>query len=318
MSELQINNKTVLKPKNSTWEKVRKDFKKNKWVYVMAIPMIVFFILFCYGPMYGILIAFQDYNPRQGIMGSTWVGLKHFKSYFNSMYFARTFKNTALISIESLLFGFPAAIILALMINELKNAKFKRVVQTVTYLPQFISLVVICGMVIDFTGTDGLLNAILSHFGVEATNWLTKPEWFRPIYIISGMWQSMGWDSIVYLSALSGIDPTLYEAATIDGAGRWKQLLHVTLPGIAPTIIVMLILNIGGLMSVGYSKIILLYNPMTYETADVISSYAYRRGILGKSYSFSTEVGLIESLIGFGLLLIANKLSKKVSETSLW
>lgn len=222
MSELQINNKTVLKPKNSTWEKVRKDFKKNKWVYVMAIPMIVFFILFCYGPMYGILIAFQDYNPRQGIMGSTWVGLKHFKSYFNSMYFARTFKNTALISIESLLFGFPAAIILALMINELKNAKFKRVVQTVTYLPQFISLVVICGMVIDFTGTDGLLNAILSHFGVEATNWLTKPEWFRPIYIISGMWQSMGWDSIVYLSALSGIDPTLYEAATIDGAPQHR------------------------------------------------------------------------------------------------
>mgnify|MGYP000870038971 CR=1 FL=1 len=318
MSELQINNKTVLKPKTSMGEKVRKDFKKNKQVYFMAIPMIVFFILFCYGPMYGILIAFQDYNPRQGISGSTWVGLKHFKSYFNSMYFKRTFKNTALISAESLLFGFPASIILALMINELKNQKFKRVVQTVTYLPQFISLVVICGMVIDFTGTDGLLNAILSHFGAEATNWLTKSEWFRPIYIISGLWQSMGWDSIVYLAALSGIDPTLYEAATIDGAGKWKQLLHVTLPGIAPTIITMLILNIGGLMSVGYSKIILLYNPLTYETSDVISSYAYRRGILGRDYSFSTAVGLIESLIGFALLLIANKLSKKVSETSLW
>jgi len=216
------------------------------------------------------------------------------------------------------LWGFPAAIILALLLNEVRRDKFKRCVQTITYLPHFISLVVICGMIIDFTGTDGLLNSILSIFGVEPQNWLTKPEWFRTIYIGSGLWQSIGWDSIIYLAALSGIDPTLYEAATIDGAGRWKQLLYVTLPGISPTIVTMLILSIGGLMSVGSEKIILLYNPLTYETSDVISSYVYRKGLINANYSFSTAVGLFESAIGFILLVFANQLSKKISDTSLW
>lgn len=173
-------------------------------------------------------------------------------------------------------------------------------------------------MIIDFTSTDGLINSILVNFGVEPVNWLTKPEWFRSIYIGSGVWQSIGWDSIIYLAALSGIDPSLYEAATVDGAGRWKQLLHITLPGIAPTIVIMLILNIGGLMSVGYEKIILLYNPMTWETSDVISSYVYRKGLIGADYSFSTAVGLLESAVGFVLLVLANKFSKKISEVSLW
>lgn len=207
---------------------------------------------------------------------------------------------------------------MALLLNEIRREKFKRVVQTVTYLPHFISLVVICGMIIDFTSTDGLINSILVNFGVEPVNWLTKPEWFRSIYIGSGVWQSIGWDSIIYLAALSGIDPSLYEAATVDGAGRWKQLLHITLPGIAPTIVIMLILNIGGLMSVGYEKIILLYNPMTWETSDVISSYVYRKGLIGADYSFSTAVGLLESAVGFVLLVLANKFSKKISEVSLW
>jgi putative aldouronate transport system permease protein len=318
MGQLQINNEINYKHKIGLWKKVCKDIKINKYVYLMAVPMIVYFILFHYIPMYGVTIAFKNFNPRLGILGGNWVGLKHFKAFYNSMYFVRTIKNTALLSVYSLLWGFPAAIVLALLLNELRREKFKRLVQTVTYLPHFISLVVICGMIVDFTATDGLINSILSSFDIEPVNWLTKPEWFRTIYISSGVWQSIGWDSIIYLAALSGIDPTLYEASTIDGSGRWKQLLHVTLPGIAPTIVVMLILNIGGLMSVGSEKIILLYNPTTWETSDVISSYVYRKGLIGADYSFSTAVGLLESCIGFTLLLFANKLSKKISETSLW
>ncbi len=318
MSELELNSEIIYKKNMSLWQKIRKDFKKHKYVYAMALPMIVFFILFHYIPMGGIVIAFKDFNPRLGIHASKWVGLKHFKAFFSSIYFGRTIKNTLLISAYSLLWGFPASIILALLLNEITRERFKRVVQTVTYLPHFISLVVICGMIVDFTSTDGLINSILANFGVEPTNLLTRPELFRTIYIGTGIWQDIGWDSIIYLSALSGINPTLYEAATIDGAGRWKQLWHVTLPGIAPTIIIMLILNIGGLMSVGFEKIILLYNPLTWETSDVISSYIYRKGIINANYSFSTAVGLFESAIGFTLLAGANKLSKKVSETSLW
>ena len=297
---------------------IKKDFRINKIVYLMAIPMIVYFILFHFMPMYGVIIGFIDFSPIIGIWISPWVGLKHFKEFFDSMYLARTVKNTALLSIYSLLWGFPGAIILALLLNEIRREKFKRCVQTITYLPHFISLVVICGLIVDFTSTDGLINSILAGFGVEATNWLTKPEWFRTIYISSGIWQSIGWDSIIFLAALSGIDPSLYEAARIDGAGRWKQMLHITLPSISSTIVIMLILNIGGLMSVGSEKIILLYNSLTWETSDVIASYVYRKGLQGADYSFSTAVGLFESLIGFVLLIIANKLSKKITEQSLW
>lgn len=318
MGELQLSSKLSSKKKDSKWKIIKKDFKINKYVYLMALPMVIYFILFHFMPMYGIIIGFKDFSPRIGIWNSPWVGLKHIKNFFDSMYFARTVKNTALLSVYSLIWGFPGAIILALLLNELRREKFKRVVQTVTYLPHFISLVVICGLIVDFTSTDGLINSILSGFGVEATNWLTKPEWFRTIYISSGIWQSIGWDSIIFLAALAGIDPSLYEAARIDGAGRWKQMLHVTLPGIAPTIVIMLILNIGGLMAVGSEKIILLYNSLTWETSDVISSFVYRKGLLGADYSFSTAVGLFESLIGFVLLIVANKLSKKISEQSLW
>lgn len=318
MGELQTADQVICKKKVSVWKKIRRDFIMNKYLYLMAIPMVVFLILFNYIPMYGVTIAFKNYSSRLGILGSPWVGLKHFKAFFHSIYFGRTLKNTALISVYSLLWGFPAPIILALLLNELRGDKFKRLVQTVTYLPHFISLVVICGMIIDFTQTDGLINSILVNFGVHPQNWLTLPEWFRTIYIGSGVWQGMGWDSIIYLAALAGIDPTLYEAATIDGAGRWKQLINVTLPGIAPTVVIMLILNIGGLMSVGSEKIILLYNPLTYSTSDVISSYVYRKGLLGSDYSFSTAVGLLESLVGFTLVVLANKFSKKISKTSLW
>lgn len=304
--------------KPTLWERMKKDFKKHKYIYLMALPMIIYFVLFHYMPMYGIIIGFKDFNPRAGILGSPNVGFKHFITFFKSIYFNRTVKNTVLLSVYSLAWGFPAAIVLALLLNEIKNERFKKSIQTITYLPHFISLVVICGLIVDFTSTDGLINGLLSNFGIETQNWLTRPEWFRTIYIGSGLWQSIGWDSIIFLAALSGIDPSLYEAAKIDGAGRWKQLLHVTLPGLAPTIVIMLILNIGGLMAVGAQKIILLYNPLTYETADVVSSYVYRKGLQDAQYSFSTAIGLFESIIGFTLLVVANKISKKVTEESLW
>ena len=300
------------------WNTIRRDFKKNKYVYLMILPVIAFFIIFSYWPMYGVIIAFKDYSPGKGIWGSNWVGLKNFKDFFSSYYVGRLIRNTILINIYDLIWGFPAPIILALLINEVNNKLFKRTIQTISYLPHFISLVVVCGIIIDFTASDGLITTILSYFGIKPTNLLMRPELFRTIYISSGIWQGVGWGSIIYLAALSGIDPNLYEAATIDGAGRWKQALHVTLPGIAPTIIILFILRLGSMMSVGYEKIILLYNSTTYETADVISSFVYRKGLQESNYSYSTAVGLFNSIINFMLIIIANTISRKVSETSLW
>ena len=268
--------------------------------------------------MYGAIIAFKQYAPAKGVLGSPWVGFDHFVRFFSSHSFWRIFRNTFLISFYSLLFGFPAPIILALLLNELKNEKFKRTVQTISYLPHFISLVVVAGMIKDFTVTDGIINDFIELFGGERVPILQKAELFRPVYIISGIWQEIGWGSIIYLAALSGISQELYEAAMIDGAGRFKQVIHVTIPGIAPTIIIMLILRIGQLMNVGYEKIILLYNPSTYETADVISSYVYRVGLLEFSWSYSAAVGLFNSVVNFILVIAANWVSRRVTETSLW
>jgi len=223
-----------------------------------------------------------------------------------------------MISFYDILFTFPAPILFALLLNEVRCEPFKRTVQTLTYLPHFISLMVVCGLIKTFVGTDGLINDILVFFGGTRSNLLTKPELFRPIYIISNIWQQIGWDSILYLAALSGIDPQLYEAATIDGASRFSKMWHVTLPGILPTVVIMLILKLGSLFSVGYEKIILLYSEMTYETADVISSFVYRRGIIDTDYSFSTAVGLMNSIVNFIVIYLANFVSRRVGETSLW
>lgn len=268
--------------------------------------------------MYGAMIAFKDFSPGKGILGSSWVGLKHFNTFFRSVYFFRIIKNTLLINILNLAFGFPAPIILALLLNELKNAIFKRLVQTISYLPHFISVMVICGMIIDFTASKGIINDLIELFGGERGALLLRPELFRTIYVSTNIWQEVGWGSIIYLAALSGIDYQLYEAATIDGAGRFRQLMHITLPGIAPIIIILLILRIGQMMNVGFEKIILLYNPNTYETADVISSFVYRKGLMEFNYSYSTAVGLFNSIINFTLLLSTNWFSRSVSETSLW
>jgi ABC-type polysaccharide transport system, permease component len=298
--------------------RVIKDFKLNKALYIMILPILAYFFIFHYLPIYGASIAFKDYTPMKGIMGSDWVGLKHFKEFVFGHYFFRILRNTILISVYSLLFEFPMPIILALLINEIKNNLFKRTVQTVTYLPHFISLVVICGIIKDFTNSGGVINNIFTALGGDGSSMLQKPELFRSIFITTNIWQSIGWGSIIYISALMGIDYEQYEAARIDGAGKWKQMVYVTLPGIMPTVVIMLILRIGNLLNVGFEKIILLYNPLTYETADVISSFVYRKGLIEFDWSFSSAVGLFNSVINFILLISANKISRVVNDSSLW
>lgn len=283
----------------------------------MILPVLAFYIIFQYGPMFGLSIAFMDYTPGKGFFESPWVGLKHFDAFFHDFYFGRVLKNTIIIAVVGLIFSFPSQILLALMINELKNKTFSRIVQSITYMPHFISIVVICSMIIMLTSRDGAITAFLSLFGFEKQTMLNRPDLFLPIYIISNIWQNVGWGSIIFLSALTGIDPGLYEAAKIDGAGRFRQLISVTLPGILPTIIIMFILEVGKMFNVGHEKILLLYNPITYETADVISTYVYRKGLLEANWSFSTAVGMFNSVVSFCLVYFTNRFSRR-SGTSLW
>jgi putative aldouronate transport system permease protein len=299
-------------------KRVVKDFKVNKSLYIMVIPVLVFYILFHYKPMYGVIIAFKNFSPTKGILGSDWVGFKHFIDFISSMYFVRTLKNTIVINVVNLIFGFPAPIILALLVNELKNKYFSKVVQTISYLPHFISLVVVCGMIIDFTRDTGIINDIIALFGGERVTLLSVPKYFVPVFVGSDIWQGLGWGSIIYLAALAGIDQELYEAACVDGAGKWKQTIHITIPGILPTIVILLVLRIGNMLNVGFEKIILLYSPVTYETADVISSYVYRKGLQEFNFSFSAAVGLFNSIVNFILLISANKMSRKFNDSSLW
>ncbi len=291
-----------------------------KWrrVYILFAPVLAYYIIFHYMPMYGAIIAFKNYTPASGFAGAKWVGLDNIRSFLRSYYFIRLIKNTLMISISSIVFGFPAPIILALLLNEVKSSWYKRLVQTVTYFPHFLSIMVVCGMIHNFFASGGVVNDVIVSLGGTRQDFLSNPAAFRPLYVGSDIWQGVGWGSIVYLAALSGIDPTLYEAAKIDGAGRYKQTLHITLPGIMPTIVVMFILRVGRMMSVGYEKIILLYNSLTMETADVISSFVYRKGLLNADYSYSSAVGLFNSVINFALVAAANRLSRMVKQTSLW
>lgn len=291
----------------------------DRHLLLLTLPALAYYIIFCYIPMGGILIAFKDYSPRMGIFNSPWVGLQWFKQFFSSVYAWRTIKNTFLLSLYNIAWGFPIPVIFALLLNELKNAKFKKVVQTVSYLPHFISTVIICGILINFLSpSDGIVNNILMRLGREPISFLNDPRWFRTIYVGSTVWQGFGWNSIIYLAAITSIDPTLYEAATIDGAGRWRKMASITFPSILPTIIIMLILNTGVIMNVGYEKIILLYNPATYEVSDIISSFVYRRGLEGAEYGLSTAVGLFNSIVNLTLLVIVNTVSKKVADVALW
>lgn len=284
----------------------------------MLLPVLAYYILFHYVPMAGAVIAFKNYTPARGILDSPWVGLANFKDFFESVYLWRLVRNTLTINLYELLIGFPAPIILALLLNEVRSRMFKRSVQTITYLPHFISAVVAVGMVLDFFSSDGIINALVTGLGGKPISYMTEPNLFYSIFVGSNVWQHLGWKSIIYLAALSAIDPALYEAANVDGAGRWAKLKHITLPGIMPIIVIMLILQIGNMMSVGFEKVMLMYNSSIYETADVISTFVYRKGLQDMNYSYSTAVGLFNSVINFTLLILANTISRKLSKNSLW
>lgn len=297
---------------------LRRVFRRDRYLYLIIALPVVYYLIFHYLPMYGIVIAFKDYQVARGIAGSRWVGLRYFREFLFDPYSWQLIRNTVLLRVYTIVFGFPAPIILALLLNEIRRTRFKRFVQTTSYLPHFISLVVVAGMVVNFLANDGILNSAIVALGGERFSWLMAPEWFRTIYVASGIWQDTGWGSIIYLAALSSIDPQLYEAAYIDGAGRWRRLLHITIPGIAPTITIMFLLRMGTIMTIGYQKILLLYTGATYETADVLGTYIYRRGILGADFSFATAVGLFQAVIGILFVVASNAIAKRISETSLW
>ena len=317
-----MKNKTVSSTatvkKSSCGRRIANELVRNRYLYLMSIPVIAFYILFLYLPMFGLVIAFKNYSIGGGFLAGKWVGLKYFKEYFTSIYFARTLGNTLIISILDIVCGFPVPIIFALLLNELRGNKLKRLAQTASYLPHFISMVVICGMISDFFGMNGLMTKLFILLGGENISYIGTAKYFRGIFVGTNIWQGFGWSSIIYLAALTGVDAQLYEAASIDGAGRWKQLWHVTLPGILNTVIIMLIMRLGHVLSVGYEKVMLLYSTPTYEVADVISSYTYRMGIQSNRYSYSTAVGLFQSVVNVIILLISNYISKKYSETSLF
>lgn len=296
-----------------------RNVKRDKALLLIVLPVVLHYLVFIYYPMYGNIIAFKSYSPALGINGSEWVGFKYFEQFFTSPYFTRVLRNTLLISIYSLIWAFPVPIIFALALNDLRNGPFKRIVQTFSYIPYFISTVIICGLLVNFLSpSSGIINTIIKLFGGTPINFLMEPKWFRTIFIASGIWQGFGWSSIIYLAALTGINPELYEAATVDGASKIQQILHVSLPCIQPTIVVIFVMNVGTLMSVGYEKLILLYNPITLEVADVISSYVYRTGLVEGGYSFGSAVGLFNSVVNLIMVVAANKVSKKLTEVSLW
>jgi len=292
---------------------------KNLDLYLIMLPVVVYFIIFKYWPMYGVQIAFKDYIATKGIWGSNWAGLKHFLRFFRSYHFELVIKNTLGISIYQLAVGFPIPIILALMMNELTNPRFKKLVQTVTYAPHFLSTVVLVGMMTTMLSPrSGIVNTILKAFGMEPIYFMAEPAWFKTIYVFSDVWQNAGWNSIIYMAALTGIDPQLYEAAIVDGATKMQRTRHITIPGILPTAITLLILNTGKIMNVGFEKVYLMQNGLNLMASEVIATYVYKAGLVGAEYSFSTAVGLFNSVINCILLITVNRISRKTTETSLW
>ncbi|UKS28323.1 ABC transporter permease subunit [Paenibacillus sp. HWE-109] len=292
---------------------------KGKYVLLMFLPCLLYYVFFQYAPMLGIVISFKNYNLVKGIWSSEWVGLKYYLMFLQDPGSLKLIQNTFLLGIYSLLFGFAPPIMLALLLNEVKNALFKRFVQTVSYLPHFISNVVVVGMIVTFLSpSGGLINEMIQSLGYKPINFMMEPGLFRAIYVTSGVWQSFGWGSIIYLAALSAIDPTLYEAAEMDGASRWKKMWHITLPGIAPAIITLLILNVGNITQVGFEKVFLLTNPINLKTADILSTNVYKIGLIGGQISYASAVGLFASVISLVFLLGTNYMSRKITQTSLW
>jgi len=299
--------------------KKKRKILQNWQLYIFILPAVVYFILFSYVPMYGIQIAFRDYIPTQGFAGSEWVGLKHFERFFHSYYFWDLLKNTLGISVYELIVGFPLPIILALLLNEAKDGVFKRTVQTVTYAPHFISVVVISGMIIAFLSPQtGLINHLLTFIGLQPIDFMSDPKWFKTVYVLSGVWQSTGWGTIIYLAALSGVDPEQHEAAVVDGASRFQRIWYINVPTLVPTMVILLIMSLGNIMSLGFEKILLLQNPLNMESSNVIATFVYKAGLLDAQYSFASAVGLFNSVINAILLVAVNQIARKVNETSLW
>ena len=293
--------------------------KKALILLSFAIPGLVYYIIFHYVPMAGLVIAFKNYNPFRGIAASPWVGLQWFQEFYNSMYFWRLTSNTFLLSGYMLLFSFPLPILFALMMYEVRGKRFRSAIQTISYLPNFISLVIICGLVRSFTSeSTGVINAIIKSFGGKPIPFMTSMQWFRTIYIVSGVWQTMGWSSIIYFATLNSVDVSLYEAADIDGANRFQKIWAISLPALKPTIITLLLMQLGNIMNLGFEKVLLLYDPATYEVADIISTYVYRAGLVSQRYSFAAAVGLFNSVVGMVLIVSVNSLSRKINGTSLW
>ncbi|SHE11190.1 Inner membrane ABC transporter permease protein ycjO [Chlamydia abortus] len=307
---------TARPPRYSRW--MRK-WIKGRYLILMFVPCLLYYVLFKYLPMFGIVISFKNYNLYKGIWDSDWVGLKYYVMFFQNPDFPILLRNTFLLGFYKLLFGFPAPIILALLLNEVKNMVFKRFVQTVSYLPHFISNVVVASMVIMFLSpSGGMINKLIESLGFEAINFMVEPKLFRSIYVASEIWQHIGWETIIYLAALTSIDPMLYEAAEIDGASRWKKLWNVTLPGIAPAIVILFILNVGKVLEIGFEKVFLLYNPATYETADILSTYVYRTGLMQGNFSYAAAIDLFTGVVSLIFIYSTNYLSRKLGETSLW
>lgn len=297
----------------------RKKMKASRQLYLFILPAFLVIFIFSYIPMYGIIIAFKDYVPTLGVWGSPWVGFKHFQRFFDSYYFWDLLKNTIGISLYSLIVGFPLPIILALALNEIKDGPFKKFTQTVTYAPNFISVVVMVGMIIAFLSpSTGLINHALGFFGIEPIPFMTDPKWFKTVYVMSGVWQSTGWSSVIYLAALAGVDPQLHEAAIVDGASRVRRIWHINLPTIRPTMVILLIMSVGSVMSLGHEKILLMQNPLNLESSNVIATFVYKQGLLDAQYSYATAVGLFNSVINAILLLTVNKIAAKLNDTSLF
>ena len=323
MADLTESQVKAQKAEASAWRKratwYADHFRREWQIYVMLLPTIIWFIVFLYKPMYGLQIAFKDYSIFRGVADSPWVGFEHFETLFSNDQFLRAVMNTIKISALNLLFGFPAPIILALMFNEILHATYKKTAQTIVYLPHFISSVIIAGIVITaFAPTGGIVNVILGWFGIDSIYFLTRPEWFRPIFVGTGIWQEAGFGSIVFLAAIAGVNPSLYESAVVDGANRWQMMWKITIPSILPTILIMLIIRIGNVMEVSFELVILLYQPATYETADVVNTWVYRQGLQSGQYDLAAAAGLFNAVVAFTLVMTANSLSRRFSRTSLW
>ena len=299
-------------------QRLKTDFQKNWLLYVMLLPVLIYLIIFCYAPMYGVIIAFKNFKPRLGILGSDWVGLKYFKEFVGSVFFGRTLKNTLMISGLNLLFGFSAPIIFAILLNEVVNMRFKKVVQTITYLPHFITTVVIASLILVFTNSDGFITQIVNSLTGHQGSLIADPHCFRAIYIISDIWQSFGWGSIVYLAAITGIDPQLYEAAIIDGANKLQRIWNIDIPTIMPTMVILLVMNFGSIMNVGYEKVFLMQNDLNMSASEIISTYTYKIGLQGAQYSYSTAIGLFNNIINFVMLVVVNRVARGLSGSSLW